>query len=303
MRKKMLFLCILTIFFVGIVKVYADSDSSSFNCKYKKINTKSLESFTNFNPLKGLNNKLISELGSDEKLEPDNSFYNINFSFDNENKKITINSCIYSDGDITKDCTNYYLNTSNHSFSAKCPSSMEEKNDLILSINIFDNYKAGTYKLFSQSKKGTAKATDSCKTCFEKSHNCASCDGCMLNDANECISMYSNQTAEFTSCGGGMLTDIPTSVPRIISIIYTAIEIAVPIVLVIMGMIDLFKAMSAGKEDEIKKNQSILVKRLIAAVLVFFVLVIVKFLITLFADNGSNIMNCVECFVKNACGV
>jgi len=67
-----------------------------------------------------------------------------------------------------------------------------------------------------------------------------------------------------------------------------------------MGMIDLLKSVSAGKEDEIAKSRNMFIKRLIMAVLVFFVFYVVKLLISVVADN-SNIMDCAECLINNNC--
>ncbi len=104
------------------------------------------------------------------------------------------------------------------------------------------------------------------------------------------------------SCGDNLLTNIPSLIPQVIKIVYIAIQIAVPIVLVIMGMLDLFKAISAQKDDDIKKAQQIFIKRLISAALVFFVFVVVKFVISLVADNnGSRILECADCFISGEC--
>ena len=79
------------------------------------------------------------------------------------------------------------------------------------------------------------------------------------------------------------------------------IQIAVPIVLVVFGMLDLFKGITAQKEEEIKKGQQLLIKRLITAAIVFFVIAIVKLLISLVADsNGEGIIDCANCFLKGA---
>lgn len=104
------------------------------------------------------------------------------------------------------------------------------------------------------------------------------------------------------SCGNNLLTNIPATIPRIISILYTVIQIAVPIVLVILGSIDLIKGITAGKEDDVKKGQQMFVKRLIAAAIVFFVFILVKFVISLVADaTGARILECATCFIKNVC--
>ena len=103
------------------------------------------------------------------------------------------------------------------------------------------------------------------------------------------------------SCGG-LIDNIPTMIPKVVSIVYTIIQIAVPIVLVVMGSLDLFKGITAQKEDEIKKGQQIFIKRLIAAAIVFFTFVIVKFVISLVADTSGNaILECAECFLENDC--
>ena len=64
-------------------------------------------------------------------------------------------------------------------------------------------------------------------------------------------------------------------------------------------MLDLFKGITAQKEDEIKKGQQLFVKRLISAVLIFFVIVIVKLLISVAAgDDEPTLMNCANCFIS-----
>ena len=79
-------------------------------------------------------------------------------------------------------------------------------------------------------------------------------------------------------------------------------QIAVPVVLVLFGMIDLVKAISSQKEDDLKKAQGVLIKRLIMGVLVYFVVVIVKLLLSAIGGNTDGIWNCVQCFVSNANG-
>lgn len=105
-----------------------------------------------------------------------------------------------------------------------------------------------------------------------------------------------------TSCGNGMLKDIPALLPKVISTIYTFIQVMVPIILVIMGTLDLFKGITASKDDDMKKGQQLFVKRLVAAALIFFVFVIVKVVISVVEDNSAPLINCAECFIKNECG-
>lgn len=67
----------------------------------------------------------------------------------------------------------------------------------------------------------------------------------------------------------------------IVKFIMRVICIIVPIVMIVLGTIDLFKAVTAGKEEEIKKKQKALITRLIAGILVFLVPTIVTVLFNL----------------------
>jgi len=80
--------------------------------------------------------------------------------------------------------------------------------------------------------------------------------------------------------------DIPTIVGKLINLAYMAIRIGIPIILLIVGMVDLGKAVVAQKEDEIKKAQGLLIKKVIAAVLVFLLFMLIKYAINL-VDKGN----------------
>jgi hypothetical protein len=99
-------------------------------------------------------------------------------------------------------------------------------------------------------------------------------------------------------CGG--ITDIPALVPKVTSIIITTIQIAVPVILVIMGMLDLAKGIMAQKEDEIKKGQQTFIKRAIAAVIVFFVIQIVQLLVGFISNGDTDVTQCFNCFVNGS---
>lgn len=112
--------------------------------------------------------------------------------------------------------------------------------------------------------------------------------------------------------GGDLIIDngskitVDAQIPNIISTIVLVLKIAVPVLLIVMGMIDMAKGVIAQKDDEIKKGQQMFFKRLIAGALVFFIITIVQFAIN-FADNDQdgNIMGCAKCFINglNKCGV
>ena len=101
------------------------------------------------------------------------------------------------------------------------------------------------------------------------------------------------------SCGGTNLI-FSGSIPYVVSTVILLIKIVVPILLVIFGMLDLGKAVVAAKEDEIKKGQQTLIKRVIAAAIVFFVIQLVQIVIRFVSNNNVAVAQCFNCFVNGA---
>ena len=73
-----------------------------------------------------------------------------------------------------------------------------------------------------------------------------------------------------STCGG--LLEVVKVIVKVIRLISWLI----PIGLILFGLIDLGKAVIAGKEDEMKKAQGTLIKRAIYAVAVFFIVTLVS---------------------------
>ena len=92
------------------------------------------------------------------------------------------------------------------------------------------------------------------------------------------------------SCDG---IAIPDQLVSIIGSVVNLIKIGVPIILIILGMIDMGKAVASQKEEEIKKGQKTLMSRCIAAGIVFFVVAIVQLLLNIISSDDKDIWNCV----------
>lgn len=112
---------------------------------------------------------------------------------------------------------------------------------------------------------------------------------------------YNSLNTAKVSCGSGMVKHIPKAIVRTTNIVYNIIQVVVPIILIVMGMITLIKSVSAGNDDEIKKAQMAFVKKLLTGAIIFFMFVIVKLLISVAADNSNKakIMGCANCFLNN----
>ncbi len=93
-------------------------------------------------------------------------------------------------------------------------------------------------------------------------------------------------------------SSIPEQILNITHLIYKAIQIGVPIILIIVGMFDMGKAITQQKEDEIKKAQSLLVKKAIAAGLVFLMFSLVQLVVSVVSPDttasGSESWACVK---------
>lgn len=69
--------------------------------------------------------------------------------------------------------------------------------------------------------------------------------------------------------------------------VFPIVQIGIPIVLIVLGTVDLGKAVISSDEKEVKQAQSRLIKRCIYAVAVFFITTIVTLLMSLVASGAA----------------
>ena len=81
---------------------------------------------------------------------------------------------------------------------------------------------------------------------------------------------------------------------NIVRIVIRLIQYAVPIAIILLGSIDLFKAVIASKDDEIKAAQKMLIKRIIYGVVIFFLATIVVLVFSAISGTTDevNFVNC-----------
>ncbi len=95
--------------------------------------------------------------------------------------------------------------------------------------------------------------------------------------------------------------NVDAKIVKVVHTIILLIQVVAPVLLVIFGMLDLAKGVMAQKEDEIKKGQQTFIKRLIAAVIIFFVIAVVRMVVSFVTDgddDGTDIMNCINGFLN-----
>lgn len=99
------------------------------------------------------------------------------------------------------------------------------------------------------------------------------------------------------TCGDEVI--LPKQLPNITNFFINIILVVTPIVLIVMGMIDLAKGVIGSDEEKIKKGRKTFFKRIISALCVFFVVLIVKFVVNVIdGENRASALDCVNCFLN-----
>ena len=109
----------------------------------------------------------------------------------------------------------------------------------------------------------------------------------------------------YLSCGSNdaIAYDIPEILPRLSSYAILILKTATPIILILIGMIQLLKAAAAQNEEDMKKAKTSLTKKIIIAVMIFLIISIVQFIVKQVADDSEQLSTqaCLECFINNDC--
>ena len=97
---------------------------------------------------------------------------------------------------------------------------------------------------------------------------------------------------------------VPVQVVELVGLIYSAIKILVPVILIIVGMIDMAKAVTSKDEKEIKTAQTLLVRKAVTAVLVFLILSLVAMIFKIVSrddDDKDSIWDCIASLLNGVC--
>lgn len=107
----------------------------------------------------------------------------------------------------------------------------------------------------------------------------------------------------------GLTAGIDESIPKLISLFVDIIKIGAPILLIVFGMMDLGKAVMGNDEKKMKEEQGKFIKRCIYALIIFFVVAIVEFVVGLVSTSGADVSasnkktakTCIDCFINGEC--
>ena len=108
----------------------------------------------------------------------------------------------------------------------------------------------------------------------------------LINFLSNNNSVTGTNQAVNTVCSGDA-----ASVVALVGKIVSIFQIVIPIILVVVGLIALGKAVVSGKDDEVKKATGGLVKKIIFAAAIFFVVAIVRLVVSIVSTSTNNDMD------------
>ena len=90
---------------------------------------------------------------------------------------------------------------------------------------------------------------------------------------------------------------------RIFGYVLSVLELAVPLIIIVVGSFNMFKAVSGGNMEAITKQGKDLLIRVFIGLLIFFIPKVVFYVITI-VDDGANTSECAKCLLKpNDCTI
>lgn len=113
--------------------------------------------------------------------------------------------------------------------------------------------------------------------------------------------------SDSTLCDGVL---VPNELFNMVSTIINLIRVAVPVLLIIWGMLDFAKSVIAKNEDDVKKYRKSFISRVVSAVIVFLIVFVVQFTVNLISsvedttnENGQTVSDVWSCSKKFINGV
>ncbi len=94
-------------------------------------------------------------------------------------------------------------------------------------------------------------------------------------------------------CGSD--TYFPAYLVKLCANIIGFIQVMVPVIIIIVGMIDLFKAVIASDEKKMSESKDSLIRKTIAGIMIYLVIAIVEFAFTAIPDLTNSDIDVMEC--------
>ena len=101
-------------------------------------------------------------------------------------------------------------------------------------------------------------------------------------------------------------TYFPAYLVKLVANIIGFIQVMVPVIIILVGMIELFKAVIASDEKKMSESKDSLIRKIIAGVMIYLVIAVIQFAFTAvpnFTDGDIDVMECMSYFINGPEGV
>lgn len=127
----------------------------------------------------------------------------------------------------------------------------------------------------------------------------------------ECTTSYVAPPYDTKTITCGNVKGIPRGLTFFSRSAVSIIKLLVPVILIVLGIIDMLRASSANDEKIMKDATSKFIRRIVAAILVFFVVSLIQFVVKTISNSAkesnnedvendaNNIMSCISCFISD----
>lgn len=240
------------------------SDNQKLNEQCSSINTKGVVSGVDYEPfISSVNNEVfnISKLYNLDKSS------DINFEFDLFFKNFLLNDNVgeanFSDGFLAMMSRHFetYAKTKGYSVANISPRDVADLKEMVLQYA--DNYKNCLEKIYNAAKDGKINLDDTSVTNLNRDLDSLSSLNFIPQDIEDCETLL----------GTALLEKIQEYM--------NIIKIIVPILVVVFSILEFGKVILSSDADEMKKAQAKFIKRLIIAVIIFFVPLLVNFILNM----------------------
>lgn len=119
-----------------------------------------------------------------------------------------------------------------------------------------------------------------------------------------------NPVYNTTTISCGNVKGIPAGLAKFSRNAVSIIKLLIPVILIVLGIIDMLRAASANEDKAMKEATRRFARRIVAAVLVFFVISLTQFVIKTISNaarksnnegveaDTNNILSCISCFIS-----
>lgn len=128
---------------------------------------------------------------------------------------------------------------------------------------------------------------------------------CRNYTGNNTNNATTNTRKKCITCGE--VNTIPASIPTFSRNVINLVQVLVPIIIIIMGIVTFLKALVSGEDKALSQARTHFIRMILVGIAILLIVTIIK-LVFSFAgksDDVNSVMKCISCFTtdKNACNI